>query len=310
MDRQDAGPRLVGGAASSDSTELLSYLRSCNFPPVPAQAVCAVSGGADSLALLVLATSVGLSVEAVHVDHGLRRNSGEEAALVESAATFLGAGFRSVRVEVEPGANLEERARNARHAALPKGSMLGHTADDQAETVLLNLFRGAGLSGASGMQPGWRRPILALRRADTANICRLVGLQPFQDPSNEDPAFRRNRIRREVMPLLNDVLQRDVVPLLCRHADLARDAVELLDDLSVKVDPADCRAVAELPPVLAAWTLRRWISRETRSPHPLDQAATRRALDVATGCARATDVGRHWRLRRSGGRLFLESTLS
>ena len=283
-----------------------SYLSRCRFPSTSERVTCAVSGGADSLALLVLAREVGLSVEAVHVDHGLRPGSGGEADLVAEAARSLGADFRSVTAEVGCGPNLEERARDARYAVLPSEAMLGHTADDQAETVLLNLLRGSGLAGAAAMRADLRRPLLGLRRSETAEVCRKVGLKPFCDPSNSDPAFRRNRVRREVLPLLNDVFQRDVVPLLCRHAELAREAVEALDGLSADVDAADCRALAELPPVLASWAIRRWVVSVSGSAHPPDRAAVGRVLDVAAGKARAAEVGSHWRVRRSGGGLFLE----
>ena len=259
------------------------------------------------MALLVLAREAGLSVEAMHVDHGLRPGSDGEADLVEEAARSLGANFRSVTAAVGCGPNLEERAREARYAVLPSEAMLGHTADDQAETVLLNLLRGAGLAGAAAMRADLRRPLLGLRRSETEEVCRKVGLKPFCDPSNSDPAFRRNRVRREVLPLLNDVFQRDVVPLLCRHAELAREAVEALDGLSEGVDAADCRALAELPPVLASWAIRRWIVSVSGSAHPPDRAAVGRVLEVAAGRARAADVGSQWRVRRSGGQLFLEA---
>ena len=302
MDRQ-GGRRCLGALTAS---QFDSYLRRCRFPSAPERVTCAVSGGADSLALLVLARDVGLSVEAVHVDHGLRSGSDSEADLVEEAARRLGADFRSVRASVEAGPNLEERAREARYAVLPPSAMLGHTADDQAETLLLNLLRGAGLPGAAAMRADLRRPLLGLRRSETAEVCGKVGLKPFCDPSNSDPAFRRNRVRREVLPLLSDVFQRDVVPLLCRHAELAREAVEALDALSEDIDATDCRALAELPPALASWAIRRWIVSGSGSVHPPERAAVERVLNVAAGGARAAEVGSRWRVRRSGSRLFQE----
>ncbi|HEX5365549.1 MAG TPA: ATP-binding protein, partial [Acidimicrobiales bacterium] len=123
-----------------------------------------MSGGADSLALLVLAARAGCRVTAVHVDHGLRPGSAGEADVVRAVAADVGAGFRAERVEVAPGPDLEARARAARYAVLPPGALTGHTADDQAETVLLNLIRGAGLEGLAGMRADQRRPLLALRR--------------------------------------------------------------------------------------------------------------------------------------------------
>src|SRR5205085_8899120 len=122
-----------------------ALLGRCVFPGAGTVVTCAVSGGADSLALLVLAVGAGCEVTAVHVDHGLREGSAAEADLVRAAAARFGAGFVAERVMVAPGANLEARARAARYGVLPADVLTGHTADDQAETVLLNLLRGAGL---------------------------------------------------------------------------------------------------------------------------------------------------------------------
>src|SRR5205807_4797883 len=143
------------------------------------------------MALLVLAVAAGCRVTAVHVDHGLRSGSGAEAGGVEAAAASLGAAFRSERVDVEPGPNLEARARVARFSVLPPDVLTGHTADDQAETVLLNLLRGAALDGLAGMGPGGH-PIIGLRRAETRRLCAEMGLTPVSDASNDDPSFRRN----------------------------------------------------------------------------------------------------------------------
>src|SRR5205823_5327540 len=137
---------------------------------------CGVSGGADSLSLLVLAVAAGCPVTAVHVDHGMRPGSANEAAVVADAATRFGAEFRSERVQVDPGSNLEARARAARSAVLPADCLLGHTADDQAETVLLNLLRGAGVEGLAGIRADVRHPILGLRRHETHDLCARLGL--------------------------------------------------------------------------------------------------------------------------------------
>ena len=264
---------------------------------------CAVSGGADSLALLVLAVAAGCRATAFHVDHGLRPGSAAEADVVRDAARKLGAEFRAEQAVVAPGPNLEARAREARYAVLPPGALTGHTADDQAETVLLNLLRGAGLDGLAGMGPD-RHPILGIRRWETRSLCREAGLEWVEDPSNQDPLHRRNRVRAELLPLLDAVAARDVVPVIFRQAAVLRDERALLDALAADVDPADARALAALPVALARRAVRRWLGEG--QPHPPDLATVERVLDVARGVARATDAGGGRRVSRSHGRLRLE----
>ena len=265
--------------------------------------VCAVSGGPDSLALLVLAVAAELEVTAVHVDHGLRDGSAAEAQVVAQAAERFGAAFRAARVEVVPGSNLEARARAARHAALPPDALLGHTADDLAETVLLNLLRGAALDGLAGFAPACR-PLRGIRRAETHALCAAMGLDPVQDPSNLDPAFRRNRVRHELLPLLDAIAERDLVPVLARQADLLRDDALLLDELAAALDPTDAAALAAAPPALARRAVRRWL-RDGPEQHPPDRATVDRVLAVAGGAASACEVGGGRAVRRHRGRLVL-----
>ena len=260
---------------------------------------CAVSGGPDSAALVALATHAGCRVTAVHVDHGLRDGSAAEADVVERLAARFGAGFRSVAVHIGDGPNLEARARTARYAALPPDVLTGHTADDQAETLLVNMLRGAGTSGLAGMRPGWRRPLLALRRSDTEAVCKALGLEVVRDPSNADPRHLRNRVRHELRPLLDDLSRRDLVPVLVRQAGLARDEADLLDELAAVLDPTDAKALAAAPVALARRAIRRWLTAE----HPPDAATVERVLDVARGLAIATDVGGGRRVERHQQRL-------
>ncbi len=263
-----------------------------------------MSGGADSLALLVLAVAAGCEVTAVHVDHGLRDGSAAEADVVRAVAAAVGAGFRRERVAVEPGPNLEARARAARYRVLPADVLTGHTADDQAETVLLNLLRGAGLDGLAGIAPGPRHPILALRRQETRALCQVMGLTPVDDPSNADPVHRRNRVRHELLPLLDAIVERDVAAVLARQAPLLRDEAELLDGLAAALDPTDARALAAAPVALARRALRRWLA--AGCEHPPDAATVERVLAVARGEAKAADVGRGRRVARTGQRLRIE----
>ena len=273
----------------------------CTFPEAGTPVVCGVSGGADSLALLFLACRAGLSVTAVHVDHGLRPESAREAETVAGAAARFGAVFIAVRTPVEDGGNLEARARQARRTALGPDAATGHTMDDQAETVLLNLLRGAGLDGLAAMAPGPRHPILGLRRSETRALCEALGLAPVCDPSNDDPRFRRNRVRHELLPLCSVMAGRDVVPVLARQAGLLRDEGALLDALAAGIDPGDSAALAAAPGPLARRATRRWLRAD--GPHPPDLAAVERVLGVARGEATATDVAPGKRVRRSKGRL-------
>lgn len=275
----------------------------CDFPPPGTAVTCAVSGGADSLALLVLAVHAGCRVTAVHVDHGLRPGSAAEADVVRRAAERFGAAFRSESVRVPPGPNLEARARAARYAVLPPDVLTGHTADDQAETVLLNLLRGAGLDGLAGFAPD-RRPLRDLRRAETRALCRALDLTPVEDPSNDDPRHRRNRVRHELLPLLGEVAERDVVPVLARQAALLSDDAALLDALADALDPTDARALAAAPAPLARRAVRRWL-RTGAEQHPPDAATVARVLAVARGEAVGTDVGGGRSVRRRAGRLRL-----
>lgn len=281
-----------------------ALLARCTFPPAGTSVDCAVSGGADSLALLALAVSAGCRATAIHVDHGLRHGSAREADLVEAAATQLGAEFRSAQVQVAQGPNLEARARAARYAALPADVLTGHTADDQAETLLVNLLRGAASSGLGGMRPGTRRPILALRRQKTEQLCAELGLTVFHDPSNDDPRHVRNRVRHELLPLMAAISQRDPVPVLVRQADIARADADLLDELATEIDPRDARSLANAPIALARRAVRRWLSGD----HPPDAATVERVLAVARGETAATDVGEGQSVRRSQQRLTIVRT--
>jgi hypoxanthine phosphoribosyltransferase len=293
------------GLPTTVTPELLSR---CTFPSGGAPLACAVSGGADSLALLVLATTAGCAVTAIHVDHGLRPGSEAEAAVVEAAAARFGARFESRRVVVAPGPNLEARAREARFSVLPADVATGHTMDDQAETILVNLLRGAGADGLAGMEPGARHPILGLRRHETHALCAAAGLVPVCDESNDDPAFVRNRIRHELLPLCAAVAGRDPVPLLARQAGVLRDEVALLESLATErlPDPADARAVAAAPRPLARRALRRWLRESGDDEHPPSLAEVDRTLAVAAGAAVGTELTGGRRVRRTGGRLRVE----
>ncbi len=257
------------------------------------------------MALLALATEAGCDVTAVHVDHGLRPGSAAEADLVAAAAARFGAGFESRRAIVPAGSDLEARARAARYAALPRGVLTGHTADDQAETILLNFLRGAGLDGLRGMNAA-NRPLLGVRRSETRALCGALDLDFVDDPTNVDPSIRRNRVRHELLPLLEAIAERDVVPIVTRQASLLADEAALLDDLAAAVDPTDARVLAAAPRALARRAVRAWLRCSSDlEHHPPDAAAVERVLAVARGETKGTDVGGGRRVTRSRGRLLL-----
>lgn len=239
----------------------------------------AVSGGADSLALAAAAAHVagrsGLTVHGLVVDHQLQA---ESATVAEDAAKQLdGLGFDEVRVltvSVGGRGGPEAAARAARYEALRTALpdtliLLGHTRDDQAETVLLGLGRGSGPRSIAGMRPldpPWGRPFLSVPRATTVAACAELGLTPWEDPHNADPAYTRVRLRREVLPLLEDVLQGGVAPALARTAAQLRDDAEALDTLASRLlgvalveGGLDVAALVSEPPALRRRVLRRWL---------------------------------------------------
>lgn len=291
------------GDAVRDNEVMIDLLSRCMFPESHTHVDCAVSGGADSVALLVLAVAHGCSVTAWHVDHHLRPDGAREAELVRELATRLGGEFELRHVTVDGSANVEARAREARFAVLPENVLTGHTADDQAETMLVNLLRGAGTRGLAAMSPSPSKPLLALRRYETRSLCVALGLHVIDDPTNDSLAFQRNRIRHEVLPLLADIARRDVVPVLTRQADLLRDDDALLDELARALDPTDAKAMTAAPRALARRAIRLWLA----DGYPPDVATVDRVLAVAAGDATACDIEGSRRVRRSHQRLICES---
>ena len=278
----------------------------CAFPPAGSALNCAVSGGPDSLTLMALGVAHGCLVTAYHVDHGLRPESADEVGLVEHAAERFGAKFVALSVNCLPGPNLEARARALRYSVLPTEIATGHTLDDQAETIVLNLLRGSGRDGLSGMRRGVRHPILALRRSETVAYADALGVETVRDPSNDDPRYRRNRVRNELLPLLEDVAGRDLVPVIARQGDLLRDESTLLDELAAHLDPTDVHALRAAPIALTRRALRRWLRDHSTHGYSPDSSVIERVLRVVSGEVVACEIAGGQRVRRSKGRLSIE----
>jgi tRNA(Ile)-lysidine synthase len=252
-------------------------------------ALVALSGGPDSLALAAASAfegpKAGWRVGAVVVDHGLQNGSDAVAARAADQARQLGLDpVTVVRVEVGAGGGPEAAARAARYAVLDRQTtssgaefvLLGHTLDDQAETVLLGLARGSGPASLHGMAAAsgrYRRPLLGIRRASTVQACADAGLEPWTDPHNSDPSYSRVRVREEVLPVLERELGPGIAEALARTAEQLREDAEALDSFAEEVaeDLADhaeaglslpVRALATNPPALRQRIIRLAVASE------------------------------------------------
>jgi tRNA(Ile)-lysidine synthase len=253
----------------------VAAVRSAVRPVLTGPVLVACSGGADSLALAAAvafeAPRAGVRAGLVTVDHGLQPGSAAQARRVAAIGYEL--GFDPVEVlpvRVGRTGGPEAAARTARYAALDGAAaaldadvLFGHTLDDQAETVLLGLGRGSGPRSLAGMRERtgrYLRPFLRLRRTTTAGACAALGLQPWDDPANTDSSLQRVRLRTEVLPLLEDVLQGGVAEALARTAELLRDDVDALDELTPAITTAspEVSQLEPLPTALRARVLRSW----------------------------------------------------
>ena len=238
----------------------------------------AVSGGADSLALAAAlvpeSKSALINLVGVTIDHQLQKSSGEQATKVFAQLSELGIfQIEIVKVDVEMVDGLEASARRARYAALDataekysaKLIFLGHTLNDQAESVLLGLARGSGARSLSGMARctgKYCRPLLEITRSETLAACTENNLTPWIDPHNSDSQFARVRVRTDALPKLEESIGPGITEALARSADLLRDDADALDGWAVQVaaeiDLADLEitALAELPKAVRTRLLR------------------------------------------------------
>jgi len=241
-------------------------------------AIVAVSGGADSLALAYAlikeAPELAIALIGVTIDHQLQATSAEQANNVQQQLKAM--GYQEViieKVSVVEKSGMEADARTARYAALDAIAhaygatqiFLGHTRDDQAETVLLGLARGSGtrsLSGMATLNGKYARPFLQLTRTQTVAACAEAELNPWNDPHNENLKFSRVRVRNKVMPILEEEIGPGIAAALARSAAILRDDADALDEMSqavisrVDFSDLDCAALAELPRAIRSRVLR------------------------------------------------------
>jgi tRNA(Ile)-lysidine synthase len=269
----------------------------------------------------------------VTVDHGLQAGSARQADRVAIVGYELGLDpVELVPMRVGTAGGPEAAARTARYAALDRVAaaldadvLLGHTLDDQAETVLLGLGRGSGPRSIAGMRRRsgrYLRPLLGVRRETTRAACAALGLEPWQDPHNDDPAYQRVRLRREVLPLLEEVLHGGVAEALARTADLLRADLDHLDALArAALDRAtfpargtqevarsglDVRVLVQLPEPIRHRVLKAWAEDGGAGPLSAERVA---ALDALVGCWHGqgpVDLPGGVSARRVSGRLVLD----
>ena len=254
--------------------------------PFTRPALIGLSGGPDSLTLVAAAAAEDKDVRALVVDHGLQASSSDVAARAAAQAAELGVPADIVRVSVDaaPGQSIEAAARTARYAALadaassdsasaPRDIWVAHTLDDQAETLLLGALRGnpAGMAEVSVVEAGpdsprrslrLVRPFLGLRRADTIGACDELGLDPWLDPMNDDRAYRRVGVRKDIIPALSGLIGGDAVPALARAAERIAADQELLTSLVDCGPTADCGVLAADPAPVRQRRILAWLREE------------------------------------------------
>ena len=285
----------------------------------PGPLVVALSGGADSAAAAWLLTREGREARAVHINHSLPYSS-RMAEAARGISEQL--GIELAEVSISPGAESEDAMRTARYRALADHSrpdevvITAHTADDQAETVLHNLLRGAGLDGMAGIpsrRERFHRPLLGVWRSETRELATLTGLPWEDDPQNDDPRYLRNRIRRRLIPQLETEYQPRLREGLVRMSALARADLSHLEELAsltpVRRSPdgsveLSCAQLAELSPPISSRVVRQAL-RQVRGPHGGAEAEVQRVLGVANGKAPRTELGGGVTVTRSGDRLLL-----
>ncbi|MFG2722827.1 tRNA lysidine(34) synthetase TilS [Streptomyces sp. NPDC048416] len=297
----------------------------------------ACSGGADSMALASAlafeARKLSLRAGGITIDHGLQDGSDLRAAEVVSRMTGLGLEpAESVAVHVGREGGPEAAARDARYAALDAAAerhgaaaiLLGHTRDDQAETVLLGLARGSGTRSLSGMAAvsgaagRYRRPFLELDRQTARKACMVQALPVWDDPHNADPAYTRSRLRQEGLPALEKALGKGVVEALARTAQLSRDDADALDAWALRAEASvrdeagllECAKLYALPPAVRRRIVRRAVIEAGSPAGSLFARHVEEVDKLITGWRgqRAINLPGRVVARRQGGRLVIRQS--
>jgi tRNA(Ile)-lysidine synthase len=312
--------------SSALESRVAAHCRRNGLLPPGAPVLAMVSGGADSICLMhLLAELHDGPVGALTVDHGLRPGSREQAAAVVAAARALGLAAHLAAPALAPGPGLQERARDARLAAARRVAReggyariaTGHTASDQAETVLFRLARGTGRTGALGMaarRDDLVRPLLCLTGAETRAWCRERGIAVVRDPANEDPAYARARVRAGLLPALAEV-HPGAEANVAAFAERLRDEGELLGPLldaararAAGGDGLSAAALASEPPAMRRLLIRRLIAEAGLPAGAAAAEPVARALALLDGPPGGiADLGRGAIAALEGGRLVVAS---
>lgn len=280
--------------------------------------VVACSGGSDSLALLALLNDLDVEIQPIYVDHDTKQASKFWKA-VKKACKKLQVPNEPIKLEIEGAlgkSNFEEKARNQRYKLLNNWAKensydyvaVGHTIDDQTETVLFNLIRGS-VEGLGGMQVFtkniWRPMLFTHRKEDTKQICNENKIKFVDDKANKNSKYARVQIRSELIPMMNQIMDRDVSPIIARNSQIIRSENHFLNNLAKnswpKEDEPLAKNLADLDDVVALRAIRMWIG------YPrIRSRDAKRVLDVARGKSKATQIEGHVRVWRSKGVMYFE----
>lgn len=279
----------------------------------------ACSGGVDSLALLVILHSLSVDFSVCYVEHGLSKETKAAGVMLDQLCLSLKVDFKEVEIDLpeeQRNSNVEANARNLRYKVLEQTRLetnkdvlaTAHHMDDVAETFLINLIRGTGSGGFSLAQERNRivRPILSARKKQLESVVAYCSLLPVVDPTNSEPIFVRNRIRNEVIPLLDEISNRDTTTLIVRAAEAINSDAKYIRELAISKWPKGeptTKSLRDLDPALQIHALREWIE-----GYPPSTEEMERILKVVSHEIKSTQLSGHRTIRRTGGVLYQDIT--